>query len=84
MLLGCWPLGGARVASARESCSLLIPATEYLLGGLSAGMLRAIKLIAGRVRLIREMRGLHTKLPPRSVLMSIVGVASMGRLSVLS
>jgi len=48
-------------------------------------MLRAMKLIAGRVRLMRDMRGLRTKLPSRSVLMSIVGVvASMDRESVLS
>ena len=84
MLLGCRPLGGDRVASARESCSLWIPATEYLLGGLSAGMLRAIKLMEGRVRLMRDMRGLRTKLLPRSVQMSTVGVAGMDRLSVLS
>ena len=56
-----------------------MPATAYFLGGFSVGMFQAIKLIVRQGRLIRDMRGLHAKLPPPAMLMSIVG-ASMHRL----
>jgi len=78
--VGVLVVGGPGAASARESCCLWIPARAYLFGGFSTSMFRVVKLIVGRVRLMRDMRGLHTKLPS---LMLITGVASMDLVSVL-
>jgi len=47
-------------------------------------MFRAMNLIAGRVRLMHEMRRMHTKFSLPSVPMPIAGEANIDRISVLS
>ena len=61
--LGYWLFGGANTASPRGSCGLWMPATAYLPGGFSIGMLQAIKLTVRQGRLMREMRACNLSFP---------------------
>ena len=65
MRLEHWPFARAAAASGRKSCSLWIqiPAIAHFLGGFSARIFHAMKLMARRVTIMSDMKSHRDRLP---------------------